>query len=177
MRDFALKNSPWNFAHKIAPLALLTDEVFNWAYVYQYPADCLTINRLIINFAEVTSGSPGVASRFYDRDLPRPDLNAQVEYQVLNISGNRVIVSNEADLRIDYRARVEDPNLFGPEFTMALAHLLASEIAIPIVGGEMGRQLRGDSIQIYQQYVDTAIQSDLNERYTAPVDSEFVTVR
>lgn len=180
-RDFMLKNAPWNFAHRIKPLSLLTDEIFNWAYVYQYPSDCLYINRLIMNFEKINQDTAGIVSRIYARDMPLPNLDRQVEYQVYNIgtgtAGNRVIASNETELRIDYRAKVEDPNLFGPEFIMALSHFLAAEIAIPIVGAELGRQIRSDSLQLYQEYVDAAMQSDLNESYTPPTDSEFVTVR
>lgn len=180
-RDFMLENAPWNFAHRLKPLSVLTDEIFNWAYVYQYPSDCLRINHLVLNFQEVEQQQPGFRSRFYDPLFPKPDLSKQVKYQVYNIgtgtSGNKVIAANETELRIDYRAKIEDPNKFSFEFIMALSHFLAAEIAIPIVGGEMGRQFRSDSIQLYQEYIDAAMQSDLNESYTEPTDSELVTTR
>lgn len=180
-RDFMLENAPWNFAHRFKPLALLTDEIFNYAYVYQYPSDCLRVNHLVLNFAEVEAQSAGLRSRFFDSEFPRPNLKRQVKYEIFNIgtgtAGNRVIAANESELRIDYRAKIEDPNLFSFEFVMALSHFLAAEIALPIIGVEMGRQVRSDSIQLYQEYVDAASQSDLNEGYDEPSDSEFVTVR
>jgi hypothetical protein len=89
----------------------------------------------------------------------------------------KVIVSDAPDLRVDYRSKIEDPNLFTNEFRMTLSHLMASEIAVPIVGAEMGRQLRSDSFQIYTRYLNAAIASNSNERHTAVPESEFITVR
>ena len=46
LRNRVLKES-WGFNHKIRALSVLTTEVFNWVYAYQYPTDCLKINRLV----------------------------------------------------------------------------------------------------------------------------------
>lgn len=179
LRDQMLQDAPWQFGRSLKPLALLTDTLFNWIYVYQYPSDCLYINQLILDFAEVSSdtATSAVASRYYDRGLPRPDLNQQVEHKIYNIDGNKVIASNEKNLRIDYRKRIEDPNLFSLNFLMGLSHLLASELAIPIVGIDKGRPLRSDELKIYQSYVDSGIENELNEQFTEIPDSDFINVR
>lgn len=179
LRDQMLQDAPWQFNRSLKPLALLTDTLFNWIYVYQYPTDCLFINRLHINFAEVSSDTTtsAVASRYYDRGLPRPDLDQQVGYKIYNVDGNKVIAANEKELRIDYRKRVEDPNLFSVNFIMGLSHLLAAELAIPLVGIDKGRGLRSDELKIYQSYVDSGIENELNEQFTEVPDSDFITVR
>jgi hypothetical protein len=179
LRDQMLQDSPWQFARSLKPLALLTDTVFNWVYTYQYPSDCLFINRCHIDFAEVSSdtGTSSVASRFYDRGLPRPNLNHQVPHKIYNIDGNKVIASNDENLRIDYRKRIEDPNLFSLNFVMALSHLLAANLAIPLIGVDKGRSLRSDELTIYKMYVNSAIENELNEQFTEIPDSDFINIR
>lgn len=176
LRDFLLRDAPWNFAQRIEPLALTTKEVFNWVYVYQYPSSCLHVNRLILNYEEFTANDGAYRARHIE-DIYTPDLGRQVKYRKMNVDGSLVIVANEPDLRIDYRSRVTNPNLFDPTFILALSHLLAAELAMAITGGDTGRKLRSDELQIYQSYIDAAVASDLNESYDESVDSEFITIR
>ena len=60
---------------------------------------------------------------------------------------------------------------------MALSYLLAAEIAVNIVGAELGRALRADSFKMYQNYLNSAIANDLNEQYQPVLDSEYVIAR
>lgn len=179
LRDQMLEDTPWQFAHKIAPLAVLSDTLFNWAFVYQYPADCLHINKLLPNYTSISpSGiSSPTAARLYDHGHPQPDLTIKIPYQIYNVDNGRVIASNDGELRADYRSRVTNPNLFSSQFVMALSYLLAAELAIPIVGVEKGRALRGDNLSIYEQYLGAAIASDGNEQHRPVNDSEFITIR
>jgi hypothetical protein len=172
LRDQVLTDAAWQFAHKLKPLSLLTDEVFNWRYAYQYPSDCLYINYLV---PEVEGVDHSVNSRYsYPDDLM---INSQVKYEVININNNRVIVSNTPNLRIDYRANITNPNLFTTSFIMALSHLIAAEVAISIAGVEKGTPLRNQSLQIYEAYLTNAVSNNANEQYTSIEESEFVTVR
>ena len=180
LRDQMLEDSGWQFASSIVALATLTDTVFNWVYVYQYPTDCLYINRLIPDIAEfsATNGTSAASSRYYDRGLPQLNLNEiKVPYKIYNINGNKVITANDKNLRIDYRQRVTDPNLFSSNFILALSHLLAADLAIPIVGIDKGRGLRKDELQIYQSFVNAGIRNELSEQYDVIPDSQFITVR
>lgn len=183
LRDSLLSNAPWQFAHKVTTLALTQIESFNWAFTYQYPSDALRINRLVLNIQEIEQGGSPAVSRLFDpqlRELP----NQQVKYEIrlapeVNdpTKSVKVITANEKELRVDYRARVTDPNLFDSEFYMCLSHLLASELAVPVVGGKLGREFRSDEVALYQGYLNSAIESDLNEQYHPQQESEFVTVR
>ena len=178
LRDFLLSDMEWNFSQSIAPLAPLTIEVFGWSNVYQYPTDCLYNDRLILNYSANSADVGGMISRpRYADDPYLPDLAAQVQYKVMNIDGQRVIVSNDAGLRASYRKRVSDTSVYSSQFVLALSWLLASDIAIPIVGGELGRALRKESLEIYSAYKDAAAVNDMNEEYSPPIESDFITVR
>lgn len=180
LRDRTLADAPWQFAESIKPLSPRTDEVFGWTYVYQYPSDCLRINRLIRNFSAVESRQPGqsdVSSRLYDPLMTQPNLDHPIEYRVMNLDGNKVVVSNEPNLRIDYNKKVADVNLFDNDFIMALSHLIASNVSMSVVAGELGRQMKVDNLQLYSSYIDSALANNGNEQYHTPVDSEYVTVR
>ena len=181
MRDFLLKNHPWQFAHGLKPLSVLTVQLFNRAYAYQYPADCLHINRLVGGYEEVdlTDGTTVVSQYrpWAEQFVSADELRQQIPYEVFNSDDNQVIGADEAELRIDYRRKVTDPNLFSSAFIVALSHLLGAEIAIPIVGSELGRTLRSDSYTLYQSYIDNASMNDMNEQYHPPGNSEYVNIR
>ncbi len=178
IRDLLLTEIPWGFARSIEGLAVLTTEIFNWAYAYQYPTDCLKVNRLIGAQEELANGDADVISRMIDSQLlPLSSMRPQVSYEVFNFSDNKVIASNESDLRIEYVRKVTDPNLFTISFVLAFSHLLSAEIAIPIVGVENGRSLRSDSLKIYKEYLASASADDMNEQYFTPALSEFETIR
>jgi hypothetical protein len=178
LRDRCLREIPWQFNHKIRALATVTTDIFNWAYAYSYPVDCLKIRRLVGSYEELPAGSANVASRLLDsRVIPLKDLRRQIPYEVFNFDDSKIIGSDQPDLRIDFAAKVTDPNLFSDDFVMALSHLVSSELAIPIVGAELGRALRNDSVQLYKQYLASAIASDQNDQYHTPAESDFVTIR
>lgn len=179
LRDQMLQDSPWQFAGSIKPLAVLVAELFNWAYVYQYPVDCLRINRLIPNFEAINAENrvSGLYYPYRDEDIYRLTPDPVIEYKVYNLNGSRVIGCNYSDIRIDYRARITDPNLFSTNFILALSHLLAAEIAVPIAGVEQGRLLRQDSLAMYESYINAGIVNELNEQSKEIAESEYITIR
>lgn len=164
---------PWQFNRKIAPLAVLDIEIFNWGVAYQYPVDCLSILRLV---GEQEQVEDGVHRRTYD-ELHIEYRRSDTPYEVFNFDNNKVIGCNSTNMRIDYAAKVENPDLFSDDFILALSHLLASELAIPIVGAEQGRALRSDSLSLYNEYLTSAMASDHNDHHNMTTESEFVTIR
>jgi len=178
LRDRCLRDAAWQFNHKIRALSPVVTDIFNWAYAYSYPVDCLKIRRLVGSYEELPAGSANVASRLLDsRVLPLKGYRRQIPYEVFNFDDSKIIGSDQPDLRIDFAAKVTDPNLFSDDFIMALSHLLSSELAVPIVGAELGRALRNDSLQLYQQYLKSALANDMNDQYLEPSESDFVTIR
>jgi hypothetical protein len=176
MRDRCLREG-WQFNRKIKALASVDVDIFNWSNAYSYPIDCLKVNRLIGEYEAIT-GDHDVISRMLDSQvMPIGNLRSQIPYEVFNYNDNKVIGCNSSDIRVDYFAKVTDPNLFSDDFIIAFSHLLSSEIAIPIVGGDLGRGYRSDELQLYVEYLNSAKADDQNDRYLEPVESEFVTVR
>jgi len=180
-RKFLLEDSPWGFATKIAALAVLSGEdLFNWSYVYQYPSDCLYLNRLILNYEQHGDPADGIAVRSrHLEEIYSPDLEQQIEYRVYNVEGDngKVIAANDADLRAEYRFNVTDPNKFSNSFVETLAAYLASKIAIPIVGAEMGRQFKKDALDEYMMLVSAATANDRNQEFQPQVESDFILIR
>lgn len=178
LRNRCLQDIPWSFNRRIEPLALTAHDVYNWAYGYQYPNECLKIHRLLGAHEQLSNTEAEVVSRLIDSQiLPIRNVRRRVEHEVFNIDGDKIIAANESELRIEYSAKVTDPNLYSTDFILALSHLLAAEIAIPIVGAETGRQLRIDEMELYNSYLNSAIAIDANEDYVEPALSEFETIR
>lgn len=176
MRDRCLRDGSWQFNRKITALALLDTDIYNWVYAYQYPSDCLIIHRLI--GSQEQANSAGVSPRTLDSQLiPIGNLRQQIPYEVFNFNDKKVIGCNSSGIRIDYAAKTENTNLYSDDFILALSHLLASEIAIPIIGAEAGRTLRSDSLQIYTSYLNAAMAHDMNDRYLDSNESDFISVR
>lgn len=177
-RDFMLRETAWGFARRIKPLSVVTTEIFNWAYAYQYPSDCLKINRMIGEWESLPTADASVVNRLIDRSLlPLTDSRAQIPFEVFNFADNRVIGANQANLRIDFIVKVTNPDLFTPSFTLGLSHLLASNITMPIVGADQGRALRNENLQLYQSFIADAVSQNSNEQYHSPVESEFISIR
>lgn len=176
LRDMLLSQNDWSFAKKVRPLSLTTEDVFDWVYAYNYPSDCLKINRLILDYEEFTSTEGAYRTRHVE-ELYRPDTKHQVPHKILTAGGNKIIAANQPDLRIDYTFRQEDPTEFSIEFTLALAYFLAADLATAIVGGDAGRSMKADYFSLYQNTLANAIANDRNEDYNEPVESDFITTR
>tara|TARA_R110000851_G_C12921236_1_gene550323 strand:- start:155 stop:790 length:636 start_codon:yes stop_codon:yes gene_type:complete len=171
LRDQMLTDNDWQFSAKRQPLVLLDEEVFGYSRVYKYPNDCLYINRILPQYLDVQTTAHG--SRADQSSIDK----FQVPYDVMNVDGVQVIVTNYEDLRIDYRSKVTKTNLFNTQFFMTLSRLIASEVAIPLVGMEKGRALQQDNFQLYEAYLRNAVEATTNQQYTPPAESEFVTAR
>lgn len=147
-RDFVLSDVPWNFAGKIAVLALLTWEPDEWLYAYTWPDDCLTPRYIV---------PPGKERYQADR----------IEYEsAVSSTGTRVILTNLAEASLKYTFRQTNPNRFSAHFIEALSWYLAAVIAIPVVGSEKGRLLRDDALSMYQATIGAGISADATEGYS-----------
>lgn len=175
LRDKCLRENNWNFARKIIALAPVTDVVFTQPYAYRYPNDCLEIERLVGEYEQVTTDS---SARYWNPSGCYGTIRyPEIPYDIYNIGDTKIIGTVQANLRIDYTAKITDPNLFSVDFMLALSYLLASSIAIPIVGVKDGRALRSDSLSLYSSYLNSAVASDSNEKHHDIPESEFVTCR
>lgn len=142
-RDLLLRKHPWNFAVNRATLAMLsTPPAYGYERAFQLPSApyCLRVLELM---EERTTGADW------------------------KIEG-RSLVTDAPTARIKYIARVTDPTQYDPEFVMALALLLAAEVAIPITSET---SIAKSMFELYQAAVGDAVGSDAREGY-APGDDQ-----
>lgn len=180
LRDQVLEDAPWGFANRVNPLALLdhsTYGIFNWVYSYQYPSDCIRINRLVRNFEQNVAPQSGMSYRYVDRGLPSRVAMQPVEYKIFDVDGNVVIASNESDLRADYTYSVTNPNVFSSSFKIALSQLLGSHIAVGVAGHDKGSAMQRDLLSLYRSYINNAVANELNQNFEAQAESESITIR
>lgn len=173
-RDAVLEDFAWPFAEKFLVLASLGSPPTEWLYRYSFPSDC--INPLyIVNPDNAATGrcitsSSDTFSDFYVRK------KKEIPYKVSgqdNVS--RVILTDEEDATLCYTQKITNTNLFSPLFVMALSHLLASKLAIPL---PISSDLAQLNFQQYQLTISQAWASAMNaEEKNATPDSEHVKAR
>lgn len=181
VRDEAQEAHPWGFNRRTAALSqLAATDVFNWAYVYQYPPDCLYVDKLVRNYEQYTQQT-GTTVGYYPRrveELTPEDLTSPVVFEIQDADPDgKIIVANEPALRAVYRRRVTDPNRFSTQFTVALSALLASRIALAVIGGAAGKAEAKRNLEEYLFLIRAAAINSGNERHAAVPESEYVTTR
>lgn len=126
-RNALLEAHGWGFATRRKSLAELDvedtdDELTQWGYAYAYPSDCVRPLVLLM---------PGAT-----------DDNDAQDFVVETLEdGTRVIYTNVEDAKLKYVRLVTDTTKYTPLFVSALARLLASYLAGPIVKGETGMKV------------------------------------
>lgn len=109
--DDLLRQHAWNFATKRAKLAQLSETpTFEFDHGYSIPADW-------IRTISVHPNSAGAGTMLYREE---------------QLGDKRVILTSADDVYLRYIARVEDPNLWPPDFRNAMSMTLARDFAIPL---------------------------------------------
>lgn len=123
IRDSLLRSHLWRFARKQYQLApLVTGPLFDGGYYFQIPTDCV---RVVV-----------------------PDEDYFYGYGRWSVEGNKILADTNV-LNIVGLQRVEDPNLFDPIFSEALATRLAHELCIPLTNSEsLKNALKADSREL-----------------------------
>ena len=112
-RDALLRAHPWNFAVRRAELAQITDApTFEFAYAYALPTDFLRMVQ-----------TEGEALGDYSSD-----------YRVEGLLGStvKVLVTDDGSTKIEYVAKISDPNAFDAAFVDVLAQRLSAEICVAL---------------------------------------------
>jgi hypothetical protein len=142
-RKRLLKMYNWNFAQKMERLALRTDTVPGWDYVYGYPQQCLAVQFV---FDE---------NHAYSREMNRQ------EYRIITLSGNdKVIATNVDEAWVEYIQDVVNTETFSEEFIEALARMLAANLSAPLTGST---DLFNINMQLAQSAVSMAMQENVTE--------------
>jgi hypothetical protein len=108
-RDEVLAMHSWNFSIRRAALSqLATPPLYEWAFAYQLPTDCIRIVQL-------NNYDPARALEFYV------------------VEGGQ-LHTDAPSAEIRYISRVTDPTLYPPVFAEALSIKLAAKLSAPLTG-------------------------------------------
>lgn len=132
-RDAVLRAFPWPFATQLGALGLIeADPNDEWDFSYSYPEDSLHFRR-ILNAA-----------------IGRVDVHStRVPYRIIGSDAGKIILTDAADAQGEWTTRIEDPEMFAPDFVVALQFYLASLIAPRVTAGDQFK-LGNACMQQYQ---------------------------
>lgn len=148
-RDTLLELHNWSFATRRASLALLTAESFNYQFAYAAPNNCMRV----LSVLEPTACTLDPTAAF------------EIE---ADENGSRMVLTDVESAVMRYTMQVTDPTKFSPLFVDALAWMLASHLAGPVVKGDSGAAAARSASSIFQQQFKLAAASDANQRKVEP---------
>jgi hypothetical protein len=147
-RDEALASEDWQFASTYATVVALDEEHEHWTYVYTLPADCLIVRE----------GRYGEDAVFAGLDPVSPQFEMST-----NASGTIVLLTHADVMSVRYTRRVTNPTRYPPKLVTAMAYLLASYLAGPIVKGKAGVQMSIAMRQMWDKLSKEAAVTDANQ--------------
>jgi len=166
-RKYVLRDTNWQYIK--TKIELTEDETpspepLMWRYAYEYPSNCLKLLFISAEFAFVDEHGPVYYPPSYvDYNYMLPDY--QVPYELgYSDSEDRYILTNQQDAYAFYLLDVDNVELFDDSLVTAFYHYLASLIAVPIVGIELGETLRDKQLQLYAIARSSAIANNQNEK-------------
>lgn len=148
-RDSLLEMHAWKFATRRVLLAKLTVESWDWAFAYAEPTGAL---KLL-----------GVLSATASNDDETQPYEAESA-----ANGAAIILTNQEGASLRFVARVTDTTKFSPLFVDALAWLLASYLAGPVLKGDAGAAMAKACLQSFMLAFSNAKVSDANQRKVRP---------
>ncbi|HJU39050.1 MAG TPA: hypothetical protein VJ724_05705 [Tahibacter sp.] len=187
VREFTLRDFAWGFATTAVPLAQIPlpagkQQVMGYAYQYAYPTDCL--------YALAVCPETGVRfwmsqpcgwwSNVHDR--PYAGLygyTARAPFRVMRAtSGAQALYTDLPEAYLMYVADITDTSQFDPLFVDVLAWRLAAEIAVPMVGSQVGVAIAQRMSQAYVSAKQNAMTQSANEQQQdPPPDSPTLAAR
>ena len=141
-RESMLESYDWAFSRaRITLTPIDTDDVTAWAYTYAMPTTALRAINVLI-----------------------PESESPQEFELeRDASGVTAIRTNAANAVLRYTLKVTDTALYSPLFIDALAWLLASYLAGPIIKGDAGAAMAKNCLQAYLLAFAKATASDANQ--------------
>lgn len=148
-RDTLLESHAWRFSTRRDVLAALVANTSGWRFAYAMPADYLRA------LAVLPSDAKG-------HESTEPFIVEMGE------DGAGVILTDQPDATLRYVARVTDTTRFPPLFVDALAWLLASHLAGPVLKGDAGAGMSRACLQSFMVAASVARTSDANQGSASP---------
>lgn len=146
-----LEMHDWGFATRTASLTqLVTPAPAPWQFAYSLPLGLIKVVEVL-----PTGGTiPGVA------DVP---------YAMESLAtGQRALYTDMNDATIRYIVRATDAQQYSPLFIDALAWLLASHLAGPIIKGDAGANMAKSCMSYFMMTLAQAKVSDSNQQRSKP---------
>ena len=150
--NLLLEAHPWNFASKRVKPALLAQQSSVWRYSYALPQDALSVIALL----------PQGATDDYEAHGVR----VPVEYQLEQVGGATVILTDLPDAELRYLSRAIDSERYPAAFVEALAWKLAALLAGPLLKGDAGMKMGQSCEEMAAHYLMLARGQDSNRRLT-----------
>lgn len=171
-RDTTIERHTWGFATVRANLAQVENSWPEWDYAYAAPQDAINIIAVLPadaqdDYSSSLSPYPTILS-----GVPNSAGGAYVPQQYsceVNESGAQVILTDQPKAALRYTRIVEDTTMFSPLFVDAVAFLLASYLAGPIIKGLEGAQMSAAMLKAFREVISEAKESDSGQRRVQPI--------
>lgn len=125
-----LRDFPWPFATKVELLAPLEfDGNAEWAYKYQYPADCAMAHRLVPSYGSVAHPFLAQPQQTEPPTIPQ---KTRLPFRVYGGS----LYTNVSEAQLEYTDKNVTESMFTEDFVMAFASRLAVYLAPFVAGGD-----------------------------------------
>jgi len=165
---------PWSFATRRVALtaatftdATLTSDNDSWGYAYVIPADMMRALAVLPPGASDDYSVPAVNST--STGLSGGGTYTPQTYAIeMSSEDDLLIYTDIEDAVLRYTYYVTDPNLFSPQFVLALSWYLASLLAGPTIKGAEGSAQALRCLQMAQAALGKASASDANQRRIRP---------
>lgn len=169
-RNALLERHNWKFATRRTDLALLSETMDQWTYVYAMPNSA---NRIIDIIPPTVTNDYSVG--YTNEDLSITDAYAVYvpqRYSIETLStGTQVICCNTENAVARYTVKITDPTVFSSLFTLTLSHYLASMLAGPVVKGDAGAAEAKRQLTLMQMYLSQAAISDAEQSNIRPTQA------
>lgn len=144
-RDALLESHAWKFCTRRVTLAAVDVTLYQWQYAYVEPADTLRVLKVLTSADSTTANT-----HFFETET--------------DDAGRALIRTDVEQAQAVVTFRVTDTTRWSPLFVEALAYLLASHLAGPIIKGEEGRAESRRLLQEARAFRVQAVESDANQR-------------
>lgn len=174
MREL-LEMSSWGFTTRRVQLAYAASNPSStWLYAYQAPSNYLTVLAIL---ADDTTDDYSVGIPFPYSNTSGNYLNTLGAYtpqpfvMESDANGEDIILTNQIDAVARYTIDTTDTSHAPPSFIEALARLLASKLAGPLLKGESGRTEAKAQLQLFADAYSRAAETDASSRRLAVTHS------
>lgn len=115
VRDSVLRAHDWSFASKTDALAMLSETIIGWDYLYTKPVNCLFVRRVF----NLGNEKEEVPTEFEELKSPL---------------GIKAIATDIDEAYAKYTVKITDPNDYDSNFVEAFSYKIASVLAKPLTG-------------------------------------------